>query len=33
MNGCVFKRKLKCGISWGYSFDAGHDQDGKRVQQ
>src|ERR1039458_6405945 len=33
MNGCTFKRKLKSGISWGYSFDAGHDQDGKRVQQ
>jgi len=28
MNGCVFKRKLKSGTSWGYSFFAGRDQNG-----
>jgi len=33
MNGCTFKRKLKSGTSWGYSFDAGHDENGKRVQE
>ncbi len=32
MTGCVFKRKLRSGISWGYSFFAGRDQDGKRIQ-
>ena len=32
MNGCVFKRKLKSGTSWGYYFAAGRDPDGKRIQ-
>src|SRR5271154_611288 len=32
MTGCVFKRKLKSGISWGYSFFAGRDEDGRRIQ-
>ena len=32
MNGCVFRRKLKSGTSWGYCFAAGRDQDGKRIQ-
>lgn len=33
MNGCVFKRKLPSGvITWGYSIDAGKDEDGKRKQ-
>src|ERR1039458_10161289 len=32
MNGCVFKRQLKSGTSWGYSFFAGRDQSGKRIQ-
>jgi len=32
MTGCVFKRKLKTGISWGYLFSAGKDAAGKRNQ-
>src|SRR5271167_3137397 len=32
MTGCIFKRKLKSGISWGYSFFAGRDENGKRIQ-
>jgi integrase len=33
MNGCVFKRKLPSGsITWGYSIDAGKDENGKRKQ-
>jgi integrase len=33
MTGCVFKRKLPSGkISWGYSIDAGPDENGKRKQ-
>jgi hypothetical protein len=31
MNGCVFKRNLKSGTTWGYSFLAGRDQKGKRI--
>ena len=31
MNGCVFKRNLKSGTTWGYSFLAGRDQNGKRI--
>jgi integrase len=31
MNGCVFKRKLKSGTTWCYSFLAGRDQNGKRI--
>jgi integrase len=30
MTGCVFKRKLKSGTSWGYLFSAGKDASGKR---
>ena len=29
MTGCLFKRKLKSGISWGFSFFIGRDEDGK----
>jgi len=33
MNGCVFKRKLPSGsVTWGYSIDAGKDENGKRIQ-
>src|SRR5579863_3095627 len=32
MTGCVFKRKLKSGTSWGYLFSAGKDRSGKRNQ-
>src|ERR1017187_8564174 len=32
MTGCLFKRKLKSGTSWGYYFAAGRDPDGKRIQ-
>lgn len=33
MTGCTFKRKLPSGvISWGYSIDAGRDENGKRQQ-
>jgi len=33
MNGCTFKRKLPSGrITWGYSIDAGKDENGKRKQ-
>lgn len=32
MTGCVFKRKLKQGISWGYVFFGGWDENGKRIQ-
>ena len=31
MNGSVFKRKLKSGTTWCYSFLAGRDQNGKRI--
>lgn len=29
MTGCIFKRKLKSGISWGFSFFIGRDENGK----
>lgn len=33
MNGCTFKRKLPSGtVTWGYSIDAGKDENGKRKQ-
>src|SRR5580704_3509848 len=32
MTGCIFKRKLKSGISWGYLFFGGWDENGKRIQ-
>ncbi len=32
MRGCVFKRKLKTGVSWGYLFSAGKDAAGERNQ-
>ena len=32
MRGCVFKRKLKTSVSWGYLFSAGKDGAGKRNQ-
>lgn len=33
MNGCIFKRKLPSGrITWGYSVDAGKDENGRRKQ-
>jgi integrase len=33
MNGCVFKRTLPSGsITWGYSIDAGKDENGRRKQ-
>jgi integrase len=32
MNGCTFKRQLKSGVGWGYSFFAGVDENGKRLQ-
>src|SRR5437899_3229307 len=33
MKGCTFKRELPSGsITWGYSIDAGKDQNGKRKQ-
>ena len=33
MNGCVFKRELPSGsVTWGYSIDAGKDENGKRKQ-
>jgi integrase len=33
VNGCVFKRALPSGsITWGYSIDAGKDENGKRKQ-
>src|ERR1700733_2466177 len=32
MTGCVFKRKLKTGVSWGYLFSAGKDAAGERNQ-
>jgi len=32
MRGCVLKRKLKTGVSWGYLFSAGKDAAGKRNQ-
>jgi len=32
MTGCVFKRRLKSGTSWGYLFSAGKDASGKRNQ-
>jgi len=33
MNGCIFKRKLPSGrVTWGYSVDAGRDENGKRKQ-
>jgi integrase len=32
MTGCIFKRKLSAGIAWGYSFFAGRDENGKRLQ-
>ena len=33
MTGCVFKRKLKSGISWGFSFFVGRDVSGKPLRQ
>ena len=32
MTGCIFKRKLRSSVAWGYSFFAGRDNDGKRIQ-
>jgi len=32
MRGCVFKRKLKAGLRWGYLFSAGKDAAGRRNQ-
>ena len=32
MTGCVFKRKVKSGVKWGYLFTAGKDPDGNRNQ-
>lgn len=32
MTGCVFKRKRKQGVSWGYVFFGGWDQNEKRIQ-
>src|SRR5579864_829905 len=33
MTGCIFKRTLPSGrITWGYSIDAGKDENGKRKQ-
>ncbi|HUA82648.1 MAG TPA: tyrosine-type recombinase/integrase [Bryobacteraceae bacterium] len=32
MTGCIFKRKLKSGIRWGYLFFGGWDGNGKRIQ-
>jgi len=33
MNGSITKRKSKGGTSWGFVFDAGRDQNGKRLQR
>ena len=32
MKGCIFKRRLRSGVTWGYSFFAGRDDNGKRIQ-
>jgi len=32
MTGGIFKRKLKSGVTWGYTFVAGRDDNGKRIQ-
>ncbi|MGD1091432.1 MAG: Arm DNA-binding domain-containing protein [Bryobacteraceae bacterium] len=32
MTGCIFKRKLKSGITWSYVFFGGWDAKGKRIQ-
>ena len=32
MTGCIFKRKFKSGIRWGYLFFGGWDEKGKRIQ-
>ena len=32
MTGCIFKRKFKSGIRWGYLFFGGWDENGKRIQ-
>src|SRR5437867_351144 len=32
MTAATFKRKLKSGITWGYSFCPGRDENGKRIQ-
>jgi integrase len=32
MTGSIFKRKLKTGVSWGYVFFGGWDENGKRIQ-
>jgi integrase len=32
MTGCVFKRKRKSGVSWGYVFFGGWDAHGERIQ-
>jgi hypothetical protein len=32
MTGCIFKRKFKSCIRWGYLFFGGWDENGKRIQ-
>ncbi len=32
MTGCIFKRRLRSGASWGYSISAGRDSAGRRIQ-
>ena len=32
MTGSIFKRKLRTGVSWGYVFFGGWDENGKRIQ-
>jgi hypothetical protein len=32
MTGCILKRPLKSGISWGYSFFIGRDEAGKPLR-
>jgi integrase len=32
MTGCIFKRKLRTGVSWGYVFFGGWEAEGKRIQ-
>ena len=32
MTGSIFKRKLRTGVSWGYIFFGGWDENGKRIQ-
>ncbi len=32
MTGCIFKRKLRSGLSWGFSIFGGYDESGKQVR-